>query len=707
MTGGPTGTAVTERAATTEALRRARARLRAGRAAVVRVVRRVVPPVAFLMILAVWLAGALLDGLRPVLVFDGELCDGPLQLFNPLRRIAAGQRAGAEFQFFHGVGVPYLHYPIFALAGKTIFASELSRQWVNTLSLLIGYLGVFAGATRRLTPTLGLTATALVLSFYLPAGSLGSPGHSLVGVRSVSPLLLVGLLLAGLRPTREAVAAGCLAGVGVLVGTEHGLAAAVMLGLVWAGRRWVRHPGGSTAWAARAAAAFLATWGGLLLLIAGPEGTAKALRYAFLDLPADQFWYFGAPPNRFIHGPTQLADRALWVWAVGPILTLTGVLAAVIRSSPAARPVCVVLIAGLAAGALGAVGYLGYDSPHYLLPVNRMALVVGLIGGWFVVRELAAHPDFAPVVWRAGPALVAGWTVVWLIAGPAGWSARGIPQLGREFDTATRCFSAGKARLAARLEDHLTGLTGPIEADRAGRGRRPPVVWSTYAGLLEGRLGTFHPHTDYIIHAIGPTGRDDYLAGFRAANPDYVVTLRRDPYEIEEWLQNSTWPFYEELVLNYGVRATTKECLLWSRQPGPWRTPDPGAGRVTKEPDGPNWFTVPVPDGGRPPALVVEVEYEVKNPLGRVPVVGGLPRHLLAPTKCRNALPVSLPPYRTSWTFPVFPAPGETPTFYAGTFSLVGGSRLTITRVHVRPLQAGGRDRALWDPGAFDTQARR
>jgi hypothetical protein len=53
----------------------------------------------------------------------------PFQVFNPLRRIAAGQTAGLDFPFYHGIGVPFLHYPIFAIFGKTISASELSRQF--------------------------------------------------------------------------------------------------------------------------------------------------------------------------------------------------------------------------------------------------------------------------------------------------------------------------------------------------------------------------------------------------------------------------------------------------------------------------------------------------------------------------------------------------------------------------------------------------
>ncbi|MBY0514560.1 MAG: hypothetical protein K2P78_11690, partial [Gemmataceae bacterium] len=313
------------------------------------------PPLAFLAVIASWTVAALLDGYKAALEFRGELGDGPLQVFNPLRRIAAGQRGGADFPFFHGVGVPYLHYPIFALGGKTIFASELARHWLSSAQVLLGFLALFAGATRRLTPTLGLTAAALVLMFQLPAQLIAEPRHSLIGLRSVMPLVIVGLLLAGFRPKREALLAGLLAAIGLLIGTEHGIAAVVMLGLVWAGRRWIGHPGGTLGWPVRAAAAFAVTLAGLLLLIGGPAGAVKAMTYAFRDLPADQFWYFGAPPNTFVVRPIQLADRTLWLWAVGPVLVLGAALVSVMRANPAARPAGVVLLGGLAAGALGGV----------------------------------------------------------------------------------------------------------------------------------------------------------------------------------------------------------------------------------------------------------------------------------------------------------------------------------------------------------------
>ena len=55
----------------------------------------------------------------------------------------------------------------------------------------------------------------------------------------------------------------------------------------------------------------IVTIAGACLLAYGLSGgnLAEALRYYLLDIPADQFWYFGTPPNKFIHNLVHLTDK--------------------------------------------------------------------------------------------------------------------------------------------------------------------------------------------------------------------------------------------------------------------------------------------------------------------------------------------------------------------------------------------------------------
>ncbi|HEY2911567.1 MAG TPA: hypothetical protein VGI99_15050, partial [Gemmataceae bacterium] len=362
-------------------------------------------------VIALWMLAHFWYDVRTLREFDDHIGDGPFQLFNPLRRIAAGQTGGIDFQYFHGLGLPYLHYPLFALLGSDFFASEVARYAIGEIAYLGAFLFVFACTTRRIGSTFALTAIALVVYERIGYDSLALPGVNLVGLRSTCPLLALGVLLAGWRPSREAIAAGLLAGLGFLMGTDHGVATAAMLGTVWLSRAICGIPGGHIRYPVYMVLAAAAGTLLPLLAIGGPAGTRGALRYTFVELPADQFWFFGVPPNRFLHFPRQLfSERYLLPALVVPAFAAIALVAAM-RRQAANRPTGVVILGALVYSLLACIGYFGYCSTHYLNPAIRMLLVAGLIGGWQAVRQM---PEVAgPARW-----LLAGLLATFLLVGP-------------------------------------------------------------------------------------------------------------------------------------------------------------------------------------------------------------------------------------------------------------------------------------------------
>jgi hypothetical protein len=81
--------------------------------------------------------------------------------------------------------------------------------------------------------------------------------------------------------------------------------------------------------------------------------------------------------------------------------------------------------------------------------------------------------------------------------------------------------------------------------------------------------------------------------------------------------------------------------------------------------------------------LQIEVEYETHNPLGRLPVIGSMPRYLVA---ARNALqkePVTLNPYETRTRFPLIAKNGEAPILSWHVFGLLPGASITMKSVSV------------------------
>src|SRR5437660_1423048 len=114
--------------------------------------------------IAMWLVDRIAGAITVPMVFNGFPADGPFQTFNPSRRIAAGQHAGIDFQFFHGMGVPYLLYPLYALGGKTIFSSEVSRELVSVLFFALTVIAISAAASRARVVTIMAFAAAFALS---------------------------------------------------------------------------------------------------------------------------------------------------------------------------------------------------------------------------------------------------------------------------------------------------------------------------------------------------------------------------------------------------------------------------------------------------------------------------------------------------------------------------------------------------------------
>lgn len=481
--------------------------------------------------------------------------------------------------------------------GGGLYASEAARFLVNLLAYLLPYPVVLYAATRRWTAALGLTAVALVLSEPLGLHHLAWPSHNTPGPRALAPFLLLALLLAGLPPGREAVLAGLLAGCGFALGTEHGVAAGAMLGVTWAGRWWAGHPGGRGVYPAAAAAVGVATAGALLLAVGGPRGAANALRYAFVDVPADQFWYFGTASLPYLGSWAEVFADQRMLLAYGAAATQAGVLLAWAARSPAGRAVGLPLVGGLAYGAAASVGYLSYTGYQFHLPLIRVELTVALVLGWRAAVKLrAADPA---TVGPAVRALQVGFAATALAAGPlqsyGPSSVARAPAMARAVAEAGRALARGEGRLSDRTAGHLDQLVRAVEANRTRPG--PPAIWSEYAGLLEDHFGVFHPTHDYIIHARGAAGSADYLAAFRAADPEFAFTFHQGYWGHVGKHQAADWGFYEELFRNYEPVTRTYAGHLWKRRPGPWATaPDDGWEAVPL--DAPDAFTLPPRSGG-------------------------------------------------------------------------------------------------------------
>ncbi len=610
--------------------------------------------------------------------FDGFPADGAFQIFNPLRRMAAGQLPGRDFQYFHGFGVPWLFAPLFLALGGDLRASELSRYLVCNGTFLVTAAVFVRAAGARWRTALPVAVLFAVLAPRLRMGNLVDPANSVFALRTAGPVLVAALLLAQTRryaaadPRRAALvigaAAGAALGVSFAVGTEQALAALAALALVavmlppFAGGARPRLLLAGTAIAVFVTVVLLLA---TVLTLGHP---AAPLGYALVDVPTDQFWYFGVPPNLFVDDFRKLLNPRI-LRQVGPALLLLPVVVVLRRRSTLDRGTAFAFSFLLAYGLASTASLLAILELKYGEACLRAGVLSALaLGMRLAAPRLAAAPAVLASPLRAAPAAVAA-----LACALVGFDIpRDRLSPGKVHGGVALGVQLGESWAAAKQVDDGVLGTGPLP---------PGSVWASYTGLAEAERGYFLPAEDYVIHALGRDASRRYAETFERVRPTFVRLMRRKYFRYEAWLQSASWRWYEPIALNYEPVAGG-EFWMWWKRAGDWR--EPGPWEWTAEVAGRERVPLSPAEGGCMSVRTVELEYDVENPWRRVPVLGALPRFFVVIRSSREPTYVSLPPRERTFRFPVFSKPGESPVLEWMTASPVPGAKLVPRTVRVR-----------------------
>jgi len=586
--------------------------------------------------------------------------NGTFQLYNPLRRMATGQWPGRDFLFFHGYGTLLLHYPVFTVLGSNLAACVAAKRLLSVAA----YLGAFLHCAKawRLPWQLAMVAAlgCVLVDAVLLRGSLFLPGNSLLGVRSWLPAvaLPLGVLAArkggwfSLAPGFHTLL-GCLLGLALFTSIEQGIAAtaAILATLVFlpfdTKATWLRRTGWPVFVLLVAAASYLLG----ILAVAGPAWKSS-LRYFLIDIPDNQFWYFGGAPN-------EIPDH--WsAWLGFPLLgslVVTMVLVSMeirrlVRGAGAAddRRVSISILALLLTGLLAQAANLGALSNYYEILWRN----TGLVGMVWLMRWGSAQMDRGALWLAAVHARIPG-ALVWALA-LAPVLAGGMV-LNRV---------ATKDRREMQSDIRYGGL--PLSRDYA----REAAVWrqaafagakvsSTYTSLIEDLTGRRFGGPDYIIHALG-SQRSRYYENLKAFDPDFFLTLNPRLSAYEEWLQLRHWDLYRDLIARFQPVDVSPFHVFWRKTVG--ATHHQGQPLDVRR-EGGRWLTSPNP-GSAASVFTVSIDYEAGNPAARVPVVGKLARYfarreVLAAdgATVRYGIPAPLPPMESHWEFPIILRAGE------------------------------------------------
>jgi len=643
----------------------------------------------------VFVAATMTYAFEAAVHFSGVAIDGPFQLYNSLRRIQAGFHPGVDFQYFHGLGIPYSHYWLYRLLGGGLRGSELSRQLITAALYPVVPLVVFRAFTKSWTKALCLTVAMFAASYALKMSQVIFALNGMLGVRSALPTMLPAVLFAVRSPRLRTALTGAILGGSLFVSTEQGLAVMLAYGLVSAillvrsnDRR------GAAVELVSAIAIGVALLVVLLLAVGGVSGMRGALHYNFQIVPMDQYWYFGAPPNIYVPSwglgfRMVLATPAVAVALIGGLTTVVVYLRrAWIAPDDESRRWAYALAVVSVYALVSCASLLGVFTPAYVQPARRVLLLIVLLELWAYAERFDGRRDASG--WLGVPRGIA--VATGAITGYAFLAVTLLPAtlaIALPHVIVGHAFGNDGFTMSGIWPESLREGQKAIDTHRRPAGQ-PPSFWSTYAGWLEARNGMFHPDFDYIIHALGPDNRQSYVERFEATQPTLVQTVRPTYTQYEAWLENYEWAFYDELLDWYAVSSTTPWSFIWERRATQAPAPQP-VGEMNVPPGVVDIPLPPLPTATAPlNVLEIEVDYEVHNPWRRLPVIGASPRFLIGIGGAASRFPVSLNPWTRRMRFPIVVRPGEQPVLHFQTASLLPGASWTAKtlRLWQRPIDA-------------------
>lgn len=578
--------------------------------------------------------------------FDGFSANGAFQMLNPLRRLADGQVPGKDFLVFHGIGNVWLHLPLFWLFGQTLQASEISRYVVSGSCHIILSLGLIL-ALRKRADVKSATLAGLMLFMAGPLflHSVFLPASSILGVRTFFGLLLPLALLG----SRGIWIPGILFGLSMITSIEQGMATmlalfATVISAVARGES--RHEGKRNLLVFVIGIAIFA-----LLLVLATSGHAKEmLKFYLIDIPTDQYWFIGAPPNWFLPDNWQVLYKDKIYLAFGVLLALSCVITgkALRRNSPLALFHLYLLVFA----SFGLISQLSYLAPTNLHPQYRALLILLL----------------AEVATSAQTELRNKRFVYMLI-----FLAFSVKLKGGHMDEPLTLAPTGHKEFLSEY------WTNQVKAVRLATG--DGALWSSYAGLTEASLGRFHPSTDYIIHSLGPAARKQYVEDFSRVNPTAVRLDNVWGWDYGHWLLNTRWDIYSKVFAGYRLAFHDKWVTLWVHDTAlPTRSTI--SSQTLMRADG--CLQIRKPLSSPPEILEATIDYQTRNAFDRLPIIGKSP-HFLLDIRSDGTLKTSvpLPPtpdYSGHLIFPVI-AQGNMTTLCPRTASILPGAKLEVKSI--------------------------
>lgn len=637
--------------------------------------------------------------------------NGTFQLYNPLRRIAEGQIAGHDFPFFHGVGVPFLHLPVFSSLGGHVFAAEMAKWTVSPLLFLISsglFFCIYFKEKRK-----ALIATALFSILAMLSINVVYPGNSLVGLRSTFPIIVAAMViwrthkritLGKYSAALNDILAVLFLGLAFVCGTEQGIAAIlafVILKAYLLRKTWSVSLDAVLRLTVIVIAISASVFGILSILTAGHA--LEALHYALIDIPNDQGWYYGAPPNRYLTWDNLipgLTHYKMIPFYMTLVVALIGMYS--LRKSKQSQKQIVygfafMIIYGIVVFIAGVQGY--YEPLIQLLPLHR---VVGLIAVALVVQFA-----FSNYLWSrihktvskrhtifATLKKILPYIIVIPLAAFLVLQTKTYVQNTNDLNPQK---VLDKARMARGKDDYFP--VNPSWKYRINKFKpyinESTSVWSTYTSLYDSHLShslnASPGGEDYIIHALGDERRSAYENAFITSKPEFAITVNPAFFVYEEWLMSRHWKFYDQLLTHYDLIEKNDSHYLWKLKEKPTEQAKP---TIAMDPNA-KTFDLPKNNSDELKVYEIAVGYTAKSNM--TSLLDKLPRYFIYINNSSTLkYPVSLSARSHDQTFPIAVMPGETVSLKPSVDGIVPAASLDLQSISYKEVSVSSANKDLF-----------
>jgi MFS family permease len=653
----------------------------------------------FLIIGFLWLA-IFFNAYASSKYFCGEYSNGAFEHLNPLRRLAAGQIPGRDFQNYHGIGLVYLSYPIYVLLGQNLFASQMSRYLLSPSLFLLSTFIFFFTCSRKFglsTLLTGLMSLAAQTFFVVPF----IPGYYVdFGIRTAFPVIAASIIILLLQTKSRLssfpyfhLISSFFVGLSFFIATEQGLAAfaALIITLLFFFPKTKTHLRIVFAFAA---IVFSFAWVLLFFLVSSGKYFLEPIHYALVEQPADQFWNSGAPPNPFLQTPSDLLSFPYIFNSLAVFFLLLAVLLIVYKKikHPETPGVLFLLIYGFFS-LIPLLSYLADFTATALVRTEALAISwIALIFLPHLSSKLTTRQypfNLKYTVWGSS-------TVIFLFLlisqiKNAAAAADNLQQGKARYEKNGLQAAAGVYLCDYWLnwQYHIDVLSKYIpQLKNPGLPGPTPKFWSTFPGLPELILGQFNQADDYMAFSVGPQRRSRYVSIFNQTRPDIITTIRKNSGGAwEEWLQNNDWDFYTTLLKDYQPIDTTLFTIVWKRAENSWTLPPDWDGIITP-PDNSTVLEIPLSGSHQDyDILDLQIDYEIKNPWPGSLYIGKLPRFLISIENSLSQIPISLPPYWNQRNLPVILKKDANPVLRLHIAPSLPGVNFFITKLKYRVLK--------------------